>query len=72
MKLFNHISKNISYEDIIQLDGAFSVVHLGYQKKLSFITSCNSVKATPFIIILIKFQLIINKMKGVAHNENYI
>ena len=33
MKLFNHISKDISYEDIIQLDGAFSVVHLGYQKK---------------------------------------
>lgn len=30
MKLFNHISKDINYEDIVQLDGAFSVVYLGY------------------------------------------
>lgn len=36
MKRFQSISENLSYNDILQLDGAFSALHINYGKSPLF------------------------------------
>ena len=36
MRIFKSFGENISYEDILQLDGAFAVAHINYGKSPSF------------------------------------
>ena len=40
MKRFQSISENLSYNDILQLDGAFSALHINYGKSPLFIVLC--------------------------------